>query len=45
MTLFKENNLDEVKNRLLSAYRTDKNPDGFLVGKRKYYQQLDGTPK
>ena len=40
-----QDGLDEIRRLISQAFRTARNPNGFLVGKRKVYQQADGTPK
>ena len=46
LQLFEQNDsTDEVKRRLRAAYRSQHNPDGYLVGKKSLYQETDGTPR
>ena len=39
-----EDGQDGVRRLISKGFRTARNPGGFLVGKRKIYQQADGTP-
>ena len=37
--------MDKIRRLISQGFRTARNPNGFLVGNRKVYQQVDGTPK